>query len=71
MTFNPASCKEDDDIEHAVSLMAQRQVRRMPVIDTNGRVVGMIAQADIATRTSSDCDTGHLVESISAPPVQR
>ena len=50
MTFNPATCAEEDDISHAMLLMAQRQVRRMPVVDTQGRVTGIIAQADVATR---------------------
>jgi CBS domain-containing protein len=71
MTFNPASCREDDDVSHAVSLMAERQVRRMPVVDDQGRVIGIIAQADVATRIGRDSDTGHMVESISEPPIQR
>ena len=71
MTFNPATCKEDDDISHAMELMAQRQVRRMPVVDPQGRVTGIIAQADVATRMKSDCQTGQMVESISTPPLSR
>ena len=71
MTFNPASCAEEDDISHAMLLMAQRQVRRMPVVDTQGRVTGIIAQADVATRMRSDSETGQMVESISEPPLQR
>ena len=31
MTSNPASCAEDDEVSDAMTLMAQRQVRRMPV----------------------------------------
>jgi CBS domain-containing protein len=71
MTFNPTTCKEEDDISHAMSLMAQRQVRRMPVVDTQGRVTGIIAQADVATRMRSDSETGQMVESISEPPLHR
>ena len=52
-------------------LMAQRQVRRMPVVDAQGRVTGIIAQADVATRMRSDSETGQMVESISEPPLQR
>jgi CBS-domain-containing membrane protein len=52
-------------------LMAQRQVRRMPVVDTQGRVTGIIAQADVATRMHKDTETGQMVESISEPPLQR
>ena len=65
MTSNPASCREDDDVSRAMSLMAERQVRRMPVVDADGRLTGIIAQADVATRVNHDSETGRLVESIS------
>jgi predicted transcriptional regulator len=71
MTSNPASCAEDDEVSDAMSLMAQRQVRRMPVVDAQGRVTGIIAQADVATRMKSDTDTGQMVESISEKPLHR
>jgi CBS-domain-containing membrane protein len=47
--------------------MAGRQLRRMPVVDQSGRLQGIIAQADIATRVRSDKQTGELVEAISEP----
>ena len=71
MTSNPVSCGEEDDVEQAVSLMAQRKVRRVPIVDAQGRVTGIIAQADVATRVRRDSETGQLVESISEPAVKR
>ncbi len=71
MTANPASVREDDDVERAMSLMADRQVRRMPVVDESGRLSGIIAQADVATRVSRDKATGQLVEAISESPTAR
>jgi CBS domain-containing protein len=71
MTFNPATCREDDDVDRAIELMAQRQIRRVPVVDSDGRVTGIISQADVATRTDSDCETGQMVESISERPLLR
>ena len=65
MTPNPASCREDDDLEQAVKLMKERQVRRMPIVDGSGRLSGIIAQADVATRVNKDAKTGDLVEAIS------
>jgi CBS domain-containing protein len=65
MTSTPAACREDDDVEQALKLMAERQVRRMPVVDASGRLLGIIAQADIATRVNRDNRTGELVEAIS------
>jgi CBS domain-containing protein len=45
--------------------MARHQVRRLPVVE-NGRLVGIVAQADIALR-EKEKKTGELVEAISAP----
>ena len=66
MTANPASCREDSDVEQAVTLMKERQVRRMPIVDASGRLTGIIAQADIATRVEHDTKTGELVAAISS-----
>jgi CBS domain-containing protein len=65
MTPHPVCCREDDDVSRAVSLMEERQVRRMPVVGADGRLAGIIAQADIATRLHRDRTTGELVEAIS------
>jgi CBS domain-containing protein len=70
MTANPSSCREDDDIDRAVSMMAERQVRRMPVVDKSGGLTGIIAQADVATRVRRDGKTGEMVEAISEPSSQ-
>jgi CBS domain-containing protein len=71
MTANPISCREDDDVKDAMAAMSERQVRRMPVVDGEGRVIGIIAQADVATRMGQDRDTGQMVESISEPSHSR
>ena len=71
MTPHPASCNESDDISKAVQLMSERQVRRMPIVDSSGRLTGIIAQADVATRVHSDQKTGELVEAISEPGLAR
>jgi CBS domain-containing protein len=67
MTANPTAVSEDDDVQRAVSAMKERQVRRMPVVDRDGRLTGIIAQADVATRVNRDETTGELVEAISEP----
>ena len=71
MTAGPASCREDDPVEKAVQLMSDKQVRRMPIVDAQGRLSGIIAQADVATRVSRDATTGELVEAISEPGFSR
>jgi len=71
MTAHPVSCRENDDVSRAVEMMSDRQVRRMPIVDQNGRLTGIIAQADVATRVHSDRKTGELVEAISEPGLSR
>ena len=71
MSTNPVTCHEDADVSEAVSRMAERQVRRIPVVDGAGTLRGIIAQADIATRVQRDKTTGELVEAISEPGITR
>ena len=71
MTPNPVSCREEDDVEHALKLMKERQVRRMPIVDSAGHLTGIIAQADVATRVNKDSKTGELVEAISETGTSR
>ena len=52
------------DLDEALRLMARHQIRRLPVVEEDGRLVGIVAQADIA-RNASDAQTGDLVEDIS------
>jgi len=54
------------DIDEALSLMARHQIRRLPVVEEDGRLVGVVAQADVA-REGKDKKTGELVEEISKP----
>ena len=71
MTENPVTVREDEDVNQALSAMAARKVRRSPVVDENGNLRGIIAQADIATRLHRDKTTGDLVEAISEPQTVR
>ena len=52
------------DLDAALRLMARHQVRRLPVVEGDGRLVGIVAQADVATH-ASDVQTGDVVEDIS------
>jgi CBS domain-containing protein len=52
------------ELDEALRLMARHQVRRLPVVEEDGKLVGIVAQADIA-RNASDEQTGDLVEDIS------
>ena len=52
------------DLDEALRLMARHQVRRLPVVEEDGKLVGIVAQADVATH-ASDEQTGEVVEDIS------
>jgi CBS domain-containing protein len=52
------------NLDEALRLMAQHQVRRLPVVEEDGKLVGILAQADVA-RTADDAKTGEVVEEIS------
>jgi len=52
------------DLDEAMRLMARHQVRRLPVVEEDGKLVGVLAQADVA-REGGDRETGELVQEIS------
>lgn len=52
------------ELDEALRLMAQHQVRRLPVVEEDGKLVGILAQADVA-QEGPDAKTGQLVEEIS------
>ena len=67
MTTDPVACQPQETVEAVMELMASRQVRRVPIVDTQGAIVGIVSQADIATRLASPQETGQVVQAISEP----
>lgn len=68
MSANPRCCTRESDIDEVERIMAERQVRRVPVVDENNCCVGMIAQADLAwSDRASSRDVRRTVEQISEP----
>ena len=66
MSSPVVTVNEDDEAEEVARLMQQKMVRRVPVVDRQGNVCGIVAQADIALKTN-DQTTADVVESISKP----
>ena len=69
MTEDIVACKPDDSIQNCLDAMESRQVRRIPVVDESGRIVGIIAQGDVAIRLGLPDKTAQLVEELSRPSV--
>lgn len=58
-------CTEDEDIEDAVHLMEEKQVRRLPVINAQKRMVGMLSLGDVSHAVGQSL-SGELVKAVSA-----
>jgi CBS domain-containing protein len=63
-SINLVTVDPRQDLDDALKLMAKHQVRRLPVIEEGGRLVGVVAQADVA-RHVDEKQTGWVVEEIS------
>jgi CBS domain-containing protein len=59
----------DDKVKDVVSIMADQQIRRIPVIDKEQHLVGVVSQADIALE-AKEKTVGEMVEEISKPPMK-
>jgi CBS domain-containing protein len=62
-----ATRRQDEDIDTAMDTMAKEQVRRIPVVDERGSLVGIVAQADIVLKVRNDKKAEHTIEKISEP----
>src|SRR5262245_10008396 len=57
----------DQALSDALQIMAANQVRRLPVVDEENRLVGVVSQADVAIG-AKEKSTGEMVQEISRPP---
>ena len=57
-------CYEDEDLEHVAENMGELQVRRLPVVNRDKRLVGIVALGDIA-RSEDHGTTGQVTEQVS------
>ncbi len=65
MSTNVRWCFEDEDVESVIEKMGDTQIRRLPVVDRDHNLVGIVSQGDIATK--SDDMTEDALEDISQP----
>lgn len=67
MTPGVLCCYEDQDVSEALQLMRSKQIRRLPVLDRQDRLVGMVSLGDLATETPDKKQLGQTLEGISRP----
>jgi len=65
MTNKVVSCLADDDLQKVLDAMAKQKLRRIPIVDHDNRIVGIITQADVATRINQPEKTAQMVKEIS------
>jgi CBS domain-containing protein len=66
MTSPAVTARENDDIDEIKRVMETHQIRRVPVVDENGEICGIVSLADIARRDSKK-EIGEVVREVSAP----
>ena len=65
MTRQVVTCRAGDDLQKALDAMAEHQLRRILIVDNDNKIVGIIAQADVATRVNQPEKTAAMVKEIS------
>jgi CBS domain-containing protein len=66
VTPSPVSCRDGENVEHCARAMQEHQVRRIPVVDGDGGVIGIVSIADLALKESAERASKIIVE-ISRP----
>src|SRR5437763_754220 len=67
MTPEVIYCFEDQDVNEAARIMKEKQIRRLPVLNRNKRLVGIVSLGDLATETNDAHMAGSALHGISEP----
>jgi CBS domain-containing protein len=67
MTPEAVCCLESDDVQRAAQLMQAAQLRRLLVVDTDGRLAGIVSLGDLALQVGDDELSGETLERVSEP----
>lgn len=68
MSSKIVACREDDGTDDVARAMGERQIRRMPVVDSDGRLVGIVSLGDLATEDADERRTGETLKEVSELP---
>lgn len=67
MTPEVIYCFDDEDVKEAAKKMEEKQVRRLPVLNREKRLVGIVSLGDLAVRTAKEKLAGEVLERVSKP----
>ena len=67
MTPEVIYCFDDEDVKEAAEKMEEKQVRRLPVLNRQKRLVGIVSLGDLAVRTGKETLAGVVLERVSEP----
>jgi CBS domain-containing protein len=67
MTTQVVCCRESDDVRDAAKLMQRAQLRRLVVVNDDGRLVGIVSLGDLALQTGDEKLAGETLERVSEP----
>jgi CBS domain-containing protein len=67
MSSGVRTATPSDSVESVMELMGREQVRRVPIVDERGSLVGVVAQADLARKAKNEGHVERTVEQISQP----
>jgi CBS domain-containing protein len=67
MTPNIVSCFEDDELSKAAALFADHQIRRLPVLNSERELVGILSLGDLAVRGEDRQQSTAALEEVSQP----
>lgn len=66
ISLNPVTCRDGENIDSCERLMQEHQIRRIPIVDGDGRVIGIISQADLALKEKPE-KVAKMVAEVSKP----
>ena len=66
VSLNPITCRDGENLDYCEQVMQERQVRRIPVVDGDGRVIGIVSQADLALKDKPE-KVARTVAAVSKP----
>ena len=70
ISINPVTCREGENLDNCERLMQEHQIRRIPIVDGEGKCIGIVSQADLALRDKPE-KVSKTVAEVSKPEEEK